>query len=78
MGKINLLFKTTFILLITVFTVYNSSSILAGSCDAWEVYHNCTTTAYQNYEDGYIDGDTLADFYNIYCKDSASSCLEVQ
>jgi hypothetical protein len=43
-------------------------------CDAWEVYHNCTETAYQNYEDGHIDGDLLAKFYDDYCKDSAASC----
>ena len=75
MKRINLLFKTSFIALIAMFTVYSSSSISAISCDPWEVYHNCTTTAYQTYQNGDMSAELLADFYNIYCKDSASSCL---
>lgn len=39
-------------------------------------YHNCTQTAYQNYQDGLIDGDMLAEFYDVYCRNSANSCLE--
>lgn len=46
-----------------------------ASCDALEVYHNCTETAYQNYESGLYSRDLYYEFVGNYCKDAAGSCL---
>jgi len=56
------------------FIFMTPTEVVVQECDAWEGYHNCTETAYQNYEDGYIDGDLLVKFYDDYCKDAAASC----
>lgn len=70
--------NTSFFMILTIisFTGISNSSLI--SCDPWEVYHMCTTTAYNNYKNGDIGADLLVKFYNDYCKKSASSCISAE
>lgn len=50
--------------------------VSSNDCDAIEVYHDCVTTAGENYDNGDISGDLYLKFVDEYCRDAGRSCLE--